>query len=140
MKFRQFIMLFRFLRENRPWIKCNKLAHFNFRYASESLIKPQTRFGPLLQTLRTLFCALRRRLINLELTTVLALSIAAYKKIDDSDLPGLFDYRCRYSIATSGCTVSAFDEKEAEELCDFDSQCQAFVISSQKTWTGRQTV
>lgn len=64
------------------------------------------------------------------------ISFAEYKKIDDCDLPEQFDYRCRYSIATSGCTVSAFDEKEAEDLCEFDSQCQAFVISRKKTWTG----
>lgn len=60
--------------------------------------------------------------------------------MEESDLPGQFDYRCRYSIATSGCTVSVFDQKEAEDLCDYDPECQAFVISSETSWTGMQLI
>ncbi|KAK3597422.1 hypothetical protein CHS0354_040160 [Potamilus streckersoni] len=60
-----------------------------------------------------------------------------YKKVEKSDLPGQYDYRCRFSLSGSGCTVSVFDQKEAEEVCDLDPECKGFVISSQKSWTGR---
>ena len=59
-----------------------------------------------------------------------------YKVLHHSDLPGLYDYRCRYSVASSGCTVSVFDQREAEDLCDGDPDCHAFVMSDQTTWTG----
>ena len=54
----------------------------------------------------------------------------------DADLPGLYDYKCRFSIA-SGCTLSVLDQREAEQLCDLDSECKAFVISNKQTWTGK---
>ncbi|KAL5009400.1 hypothetical protein ScPMuIL_014981 [Solemya velum] len=60
-----------------------------------------------------------------------------YAVYENRDLPGMFDYRCRFSISGSGCTVSVFDRKEAEELCDKDPECSGFVLSSQRTWTGR---
>ena len=63
-------------------------------------------------------------------------SIAEYKCYEDKDLAGLFDYRCRYSVASVGCTVSVFDMAEAEEMCNADDQCHAFVVSPQTTWTG----
>jgi protein kinase domain-containing protein len=63
---------------------------------------------------------------------------SAYVELPSSDLPGLYDYRCRYSIASAGCTVSVFDRAEAEHLCDFDPLCRAFVLSNQTSWTGRR--
>jgi extracellular tyrosine-protein kinase PKDCC& len=59
-----------------------------------------------------------------------------YNAIPGGDLPGLHDYRCRYSIARSGCTVTVFDRQEAEQLCDFDPDCRAFVLSNRTSWTG----
>lgn len=56
------------------------------------------------------------------------------------DLPGMFDYRCRVSLYGSGCTVSVFDEKEAEEVCDLDPFCKGFVVSKERTWTGNKYV
>ena len=61
---------------------------------------------------------------------------AEYKSYPLSDLPGLFDYRCRYSVASGICTVSVFDQHEAEQLCNNDPDCNAFVLSPHRTWTG----
>ena len=64
--------------------------------------------------------------------------ISEYKSYPSSDLPGLFDYRCRYSVAGGMCTVSVFDKQEAEHLCNDDLDCKAFVLSPHRTWTGKQ--
>ncbi|KAI0236607.1 Extracellular tyrosine-protein kinase PKDCC [Lamellibrachia satsuma] len=63
--------------------------------------------------------------------------ISAYHEIRASDLPGQWDYHCRYTVASSGCTVSVFDRREAEDMCDAEPDCRAFVLSSERTWTGR---
>lgn len=60
-----------------------------------------------------------------------------YKVHPKMDLPGKYDYRCRVSLSGSGCTVSIFDQKEAEKICDSDPDCQGFVMSKDRTWTGR---
>ncbi|XP_074640104.1 extracellular tyrosine-protein kinase PKDCC-like [Tubulanus polymorphus] len=63
-----------------------------------------------------------------------------YVKFEKSDFPGLFDYRCRFSLSGNGCTVSVFDQREAEDICNLDNNCQGFVVSSKKTWTGRKII
>lgn len=60
-----------------------------------------------------------------------------YMMMTGSDLPGLHDYRCRYTIARSSCTVTVHDHIEAEQLCDFDPECRAFVLSNRTSWTGK---
>ncbi|KAH9489512.1 hypothetical protein Btru_046929, partial [Bulinus truncatus] len=57
-----------------------------------------------------------------------------------SDLPGQFDYRCRSSLSGDGCTVSVFDLTEAKDICDLDEECQCFVWTQTKTWTGRSII
>ncbi|XP_041353612.1 extracellular tyrosine-protein kinase PKDCC-like [Gigantopelta aegis] len=58
----------------------------------------------------------------------------------ESDLPGQFDYRCRFSMSGGGCTLSVFDSLEAESICNLDPDCKGFVMTNQKTWTGRKIV
>ena len=56
----------------------------------------------------------------------------------ESDLPGQFDYRCRMSMSGGACTLSVFDQREAEDMCDADPDCQAFIMTKQHTWTGKR--
>ena len=63
--------------------------------------------------------------------------VSGYKEISDADLPGMFDYRCRFSLSSAGCSVSVYDQREAEDICDMDEECKGFVMSSSKTWTGQ---
>lgn len=64
----------------------------------------------------------------------------AYTRLNDIDLPGLHDYQCRYSLSVNDCTITVFDEREGEQLCDRDEQCRGFVMSPLRTWTGRAVV
>ncbi|XP_046338858.2 extracellular tyrosine-protein kinase PKDCC-like [Haliotis rufescens] len=64
----------------------------------------------------------------------------AFIHYKESDLPGQFDYRCRFSMSGGGCTLSVFDRQEAEDLCNLDPDCKGFVFTNQKTWTGRTIV
>ena len=59
-----------------------------------------------------------------------------YREYQDSDMPRRGDYHCRYTVASSGCMVSVFDRREAEDMCDAERDCRAFVLSSNRTWTG----
>ena len=63
-----------------------------------------------------------------------------YTSYNHSDLPGMFDYRCKSTIGGAACTVSVFDVREAQQICDADDQCHCFVISPQRTWTGDLTI
>jgi hypothetical protein len=62
--------------------------------------------------------------------------LAAYRVVEDRDMPGAHDYACKFSLTPNGCTLSVFDRREAEDFCDKDPMCQAFVMTDQKTWTG----
>ncbi|XP_015264092.1 PREDICTED: extracellular tyrosine-protein kinase PKDCC [Gekko japonicus] len=50
------------------------------------------------------------------------------------------NYRCWPSYHHKGCLLSVFDVNEAMEVCESHSQCKAFVLTNQTTWTGRQLV
>lgn len=52
------------------------------------------------------------------------------------DLPGIHDYRCWASLSGTGCALSVFDRKEAEDMCDTDPECHGFVMTEETTWTG----
>lgn len=67
-------------------------------------------------------------------------SATRYKQISNVDLPGMYDYRCRFSLSSAGCSVSVYDRREAEDICDMEEECQGFVMSPTKTWTGRRLV
>lgn len=56
--------------------------------------------------------------------------------MEQSDLPGQYDYRCRMSMSGGGCTLSVFDQREAEDICDDDPECKGFIMTKQHTWTG----
>ncbi|KAK7487004.1 hypothetical protein BaRGS_00021674, partial [Batillaria attramentaria] len=60
----------------------------------------------------------------------------SFKEVPSSDLPGQFDYRCRMSMSGAGCTLSVFDQREAEDLCDADPDCRGVIMTQQKTWAG----
>ena len=62
--------------------------------------------------------------------------VSDYKRVEQSDLPGEYDYRCRMSMSGGGCTLSVFDQREAEDICDVDPDCKGFVMTQQHTWTG----
>ena len=64
------------------------------------------------------------------------MSITVYTRFPERDLAGLYDYTCRYSTQGGDCTVSVFDYREAQDLCEADPQCQAVVLTNQRTWTG----
>ena len=64
------------------------------------------------------------------------LVISEFECLEGHDLPGQYDYRCRLSLSGSGCTISVFDQREAEEICSADLECQGFVMTNDKTWTG----
>ncbi|XP_072436792.1 extracellular tyrosine-protein kinase PKDCC [Chiloscyllium punctatum] len=50
------------------------------------------------------------------------------------------NYRCWPSYHHEGCLLSVYDLNEAKEICDNHSQCHAFVLTNQTTWTGRHLV
>ncbi|PVD25591.1 hypothetical protein C0Q70_13249 [Pomacea canaliculata] len=64
----------------------------------------------------------------------------SYKGTERSDLPGQFDYRCRMSLSGTGCTLSVFDLREAEDMCNGDHECRGFIVTNQRTWIGRTIV
>lgn len=63
-----------------------------------------------------------------------------YRRFASSDLPGAYDYRCHLSLSGNGCTLSVFDVREAQDICNLDSNCTAFVLTHHRTWTGRTLV
>uniref|UniRef100_A0A8C6ZUX9 Protein kinase domain containing, cytoplasmic n=1 Tax=Nothoprocta perdicaria TaxID=30464 RepID=A0A8C6ZUX9_NOTPE len=74
----------------------------------------------------------------LEVIALLRL-IAEYKRVPEAFIPDE-NYRCWPSYHHKGCLLSVFDVNEAMEICDSYSQCKAFVLTNQTTWTGRQLV
>uniref|UniRef100_A0A8D2KXL2 Extracellular tyrosine-protein kinase PKDCC n=1 Tax=Varanus komodoensis TaxID=61221 RepID=A0A8D2KXL2_VARKO len=48
------------------------------------------------------------------------------------------DYRCWPSYHHKGCLLSVFDVREAIDVCESHSQCSAFVLTNQTTWTGNK--
>lgn len=63
-----------------------------------------------------------------------------YTREDNSDLEGHHDYRCRMSLWSNGCVLSAFDEEEAAEMCSSDIACKAFVVTQKRSWSGRKII
>ncbi|XP_005015353.5 extracellular tyrosine-protein kinase PKDCC isoform X1 [Anas platyrhynchos] len=64
---------------------------------------------------------------------------AEYRRVPEAFIPDE-NYRCWPSYHHKGCLLSVFDVNEAIEICDSYSQCKAFVLTNQTTWTGRQLV
>ncbi|CAM4538913.1 extracellular tyrosine-protein kinase PKDCC isoform X2 [Lepidochelys kempii] len=64
---------------------------------------------------------------------------AEYQPIPEAAIPDE-NYRCWPSYHHKGCLLSVFDVGEAIEVCENHSQCKAFVLTNQTTWTGRQLV
>ncbi|NXW79015.1 PKDCC kinase, partial [Hirundo rustica] len=62
-----------------------------------------------------------------------------YRRVPEAYIPDE-NYRCWPSYHHKGCLLSVFDVNEAIEICDSYSQCKAFVLTNQTTWTGRQLV
>ncbi|NXB77717.1 PKDCC kinase, partial [Donacobius atricapilla] len=62
-----------------------------------------------------------------------------YRRVPEAYIPDE-NYRCWPSYHHKGCLLSVFDVSEAIEICDSYSQCKAFVLTNQTTWTGRQLV
>ncbi|NXU41909.1 PKDCC kinase, partial [Drymodes brunneopygia] len=62
-----------------------------------------------------------------------------YRRVPEAFIPDE-NYRCWPSYHHKGCLLSVFDVSEAIEICDSYSQCKAFVLTNQTTWTGRQLV
>ncbi|NWR70308.1 PKDCC kinase, partial [Centropus unirufus] len=62
-----------------------------------------------------------------------------YRRVPEAFIPDE-NYRCWPSYHHKGCLLSVFDINEAIEICDSYSQCKAFVLTNQTTWTGRQLV
>lgn len=61
---------------------------------------------------------------------------AEYRRVPEAFIPDE-NYRCWPSYHHKGCLLSVFDVSEAIEICDSYSQCKAFVLTNQTTWTGR---
>ncbi|XP_027493721.1 extracellular tyrosine-protein kinase PKDCC-like [Corapipo altera] len=47
------------------------------------------------------------------------------------------DYKCWPSYSHLGCLLSIHSAEEAAAICNSQSQCQSFIITQQRTWTGR---
>uniref|UniRef100_A0A8C8SB82 Extracellular tyrosine-protein kinase PKDCC n=1 Tax=Pelusios castaneus TaxID=367368 RepID=A0A8C8SB82_9SAUR len=62
-----------------------------------------------------------------------------YRQIPEAAIPDE-NYHCWPSYHHKGCLLSVFDVSEAMEVCENHSQCKAFVLTNQTTWTGRQLV
>lgn len=65
-----------------------------------------------------------------------------YKVMLDTDLPGYHDYWCpsTRSPEVNNCVFSVASEEEAQYICAMDKECRAFVMTEDKTWTGRRLV
>lgn len=46
------------------------------------------------------------------------------------------DYKCWPSYSHLGCLLSVHSAEEAAAICNSQLQCQSFIITQQKTWTG----
>nr|XP_012612164.1 extracellular tyrosine-protein kinase PKDCC isoform X2 [Microcebus murinus] len=66
-------------------------------------------------------------------------SSTEYQRIPDSTIPRE-NYRCWPSYHHGSCLLSVFNLAEAVDVCESHAQCQAFVVTNQTTWTGRQLV
>lgn len=67
------------------------------------------------------------------------INISEYKQIHKATVQDE-NYRCWPSYHHEYCLLSVFDIREAISICDNHSQCSAFVLTNQKSWTGRQLV
>ncbi|NXA46267.1 PKDCC kinase, partial [Nothocercus julius] len=47
------------------------------------------------------------------------------------------DYKCWPSYSHLGCLLSVHSAEEAAAICSSQSQCQSFIVTQQRTWTGR---
>ncbi|XP_040456264.1 extracellular tyrosine-protein kinase PKDCC-like [Falco naumanni] len=47
------------------------------------------------------------------------------------------DYKCWPSYSHLGCLLSVHSAEEAAAICNSQSQCQSFIVTQQRTWTGR---
>ncbi|KFQ26520.1 Protein kinase domain-containing protein, cytoplasmic, partial [Mesitornis unicolor] len=47
------------------------------------------------------------------------------------------DYKCWPSYSHLGCLLSVHGAEEAAAICDSQPQCQSFVVTQRRTWTGR---
>uniref|UniRef100_A0A8D0GRY0 Extracellular tyrosine-protein kinase PKDCC n=1 Tax=Sphenodon punctatus TaxID=8508 RepID=A0A8D0GRY0_SPHPU len=47
------------------------------------------------------------------------------------------DYKCWPSYSHQGCMLSVHSAEEAAAICNSHPQCQSFIITHQRTWTGR---
>ncbi|XP_028352691.1 extracellular tyrosine-protein kinase PKDCC isoform X4 [Physeter macrocephalus] len=62
-----------------------------------------------------------------------------YQHLPGSTIPQE-DYGCWPSYHHGSCLLSVFNLAEAVDICESHAQCQAFVVTNQTTWTGRQLV
>ncbi|POI29308.1 hypothetical protein CIB84_006942, partial [Bambusicola thoracicus] len=62
------------------------------------------------------------------------ISKSEYRLVPEAFIPDE-NYRCWPSYHHKGCLLSVFDVNEAIEICDSYSQCKAFVLTNQTTWT-----
>lgn len=61
-----------------------------------------------------------------------------FRRFEDSEIPvGFHDYRCQLTVSGNGCMLSVHDDLEAMDICRSDRDCAAFVVSPQRSWTGR---
>ncbi|XP_062911764.1 extracellular tyrosine-protein kinase PKDCC [Mobula hypostoma] len=76
---------------------------------------------------------------GLYLQNVTRSKTSEYKQLADVTVPEE-NYRCWPSYHHEGCLLSVYDINEAMDICDNHSQCHAFVLTNQTTWTGRHLV
>ncbi|XP_043930501.1 extracellular tyrosine-protein kinase PKDCC-like [Protopterus annectens] len=58
----------------------------------------------------------------------------AYENVAVKDEP---DYKCWPSYNLQGCLLSVHNAEEAAAICNSHPKCQCFVLTAQRTWTGR---
>ncbi|NXK94131.1 PKDCC kinase, partial [Formicarius rufipectus] len=84
-------------------------------------------------------CVKKKQFTGAFKTIALLWLFAEYRRVPEAFIPDE-NYRCWPSYHHKGCLLSVFDVNEAIEICDSYSQCKAFVLTNQTTWTGRQLV
>uniref|UniRef100_A0A8C0HEW9 Protein kinase domain-containing protein n=1 Tax=Chelonoidis abingdonii TaxID=106734 RepID=A0A8C0HEW9_CHEAB len=49
----------------------------------------------------------------------------------------VLDYKCWPCYSHLGCLLSIYNAEEAAAICNSQPQCQSFIVTQQRTWTGR---
>ena len=126
-----------------PWKnQTDEINGFNFIRKIEGSIYEQVgrfRFDFQTTVIQLLFCIFSLNVLHCNIYIFVHKMnhlFTDYISFPQQDLPGQFDYRCRFSMSGGACTLSVFDLREAQDICDMDEECHGFIWTRKHTWTG----